>query len=113
MASIGGNQVRDRLAAAFGEFNRQSRPSKGRKYPESLRKMVREAAGAGLSKPELMKLTGMSDSALRYAVDRVAPNGRGRMASSVRRLEVVTDGPEPACDGNQLTIRLPSGISRP
>lgn len=35
--------------AAFSEFNRQSRPATGRRYPENLKKMVREAVAAGLT----------------------------------------------------------------
>lgn len=111
MASNSGNQVREKLQVAFAEFNRQSRRSKGRRYPPQLQKMVREAAAAGLSKSELMKLTGMSDSAMRYAVGQTPAKAKPQArTASVRRLEVVSAASEPLGESSKLTIRLPSGV---
>ena len=109
------DDLRTLIKRRFADFNRHSSPSRGRKYPAELRDLVKQGAAAGIRQIELIDLTGMSQAAIKYAVDNpkpmVAKKKRG-LALAPLRLEVV----EPANhlqfqEPRSLVVRLPSGVT--
>lgn len=91
------------IKSRFQEFNRRSSPSTGRRYPNDLRELVQRGIAAGIRPADLKRLTGMSQTAIRYALAKAKP-------AKPRRLEVVGLAPIQSASSS-LVIRLPSGIS--
>lgn len=100
-----------RIKARFAEFNKTSSPSKGRKYPEELMALVRQALLDGSEPSTLCQLTGVSSTAMsRWAEAATSAQGRRQAPKAKpRRLDVVNDGPS-MCAGPAL-VRLPSGVT--
>lgn len=74
--------IQDKLIICFTEFNQASKPSKGRRYPDHLKKLVAEALSCGIRSSTVRRLTGMSDTAIKRHVDKIK-------LTVPRRLEVV------------------------
>lgn len=91
------------IKSRFQEFNRRSSPSRGRKYPNDLRNLVQRGIAAGIPPADLKRLTGMSQTAIRYARTKA-------QTAKPRRLEVVGMALVQLAS-RPLVIRLPSGIS--
>lgn len=108
--------VRKRIKEAFTEFNRNSAPSHGRRYPIELRQLIFQGHLAGLKPKELMRLSGMSSTAVTYATKKnsrsgaLLPHKQKSKSLAPRRLEVVSELVEPVEDRSPLVIRLPSGV---
>ena len=95
------------IKSRFAEFNRQSSASRGRKYPEALRKLVCEGNAAGIGVSDLRRLTGMSQTAIKWAL----ANAKTRLPAP-RRLEVVGSPVfESRPASSPLIVRLPSGVT--
>ena len=110
------NQSTDSLRALikerFGTLNRQSLPSRGRKYPQELRELVRQGASAGIAPVELSRLSGMSSTAVKGALEKKSRVvAAKRKVLPARRLEVVGVVAEPRRCPTGLVVRLPSGVS--
>ena len=90
----------------FAEFNRQSSPSRGRKYPPELRELICRGSEAGIGPMDLRRLSGMSDTAIKCTLAKVKSKP---MAS--RRLEVVGLPVESRQRASPLIVRLPSGVT--
>ena len=99
----------------FSEFNRRSAPSRGRKYPTELRELVCQGIAAGIRPVELKRLTGMSQTAIRFALSNAKPIKPKMATTSAKlakpRLLEVVGFPSMGASISTLIIRLPSGIS--
>ena len=98
------SDLHDLIKNRFSEFNRNSSPSRSRKYPLDLRELVARGGAAGISKKELRRLTGMSETAIIRALIKTK-------IPAPRRLEVVDLPVGPRLNPIPLKIRLPSGVT--
>lgn len=105
------DDIQARVRARFGEFNRTSSSSKGRKYPEELRALVSQASAEGVEISTLCKLTGASSTAVaRWCrAPKALSSRRPLKPATSRRLEVV--GSDIAKRHQPIVVRLPSGVS--
>lgn len=105
------DDIQARVKARFGEFNRTSSPSRGRKYPKELRALVSQASAEGVELSTLGELTGASSTALaRWCqAAKLPPPRRPRPPAKSRRLEVV--GGDADKRPQPILVRLPSGVS--
>jgi hypothetical protein len=111
MKVVGAQQIDDvraEVRSRFAEFNRTSSPSKGRKYPKSLKTLVCRALAEGVDLSSLKGLTGVSPSAL-LRWNQSEKVARQTPARKPRRLAVV--GGEFPEHHRPIVVRLPSGIS--
>ena len=92
----------------FAEFNRHSSATRGRKYPNALRELVREGGAAGIRPSDLRRLTGMSQTAIKCTLAKAKAKPK---VAAPRRLEVVGSPAEPVKVSNSLVVRLPSGVT--
>jgi hypothetical protein len=90
----------------FSEFNRRSAPSRGRKYPTELRELVCRGIAAGIRLVDMKQLTGMSVTAIRFALAKAKPE----KSLKPRRLEVVGLPAEMRPPSSPVIVRLPSGV---
>lgn len=104
------DDVRVDIKNRFANLNRQCTPSKGRKYPEELRDLVRQGAQVGIGPRELRRLSGMSESAVRYALSQKRLPEAVVKLPPPRRLEVVDSSASPPRAGS-IAVRLPSGVT--
>ena len=110
----------------FAEFNRHSSPSRGRKYPQELKDLVRQGAAAGIKPGELKRLSGMSDTAIKGALSKkggqiprqaaavpklVPAVMRAAAKAAPRRLEVVQTTTHAPCLTQPIVVRLKSGVA--
>lgn len=100
------------IKARFAEFNKSSLPSQGRKYPNELQALVKQALSEGAEPATLCRLTGVSSTAIsRWRTKaKSAKAPRSSKLAAPRRLEVVGSG----ADGKvraAVVIRLPSGVT--
>lgn len=106
-----------RIKTRFADFNKASQPRKGRKYPDELMAMVRQAIREGAAAPALCQITGVSSSAMsrwaRAAEVEAAPARRPeRAVRPPRRLDVVGQGtPKAVPAKGPVVVRLPSGVT--
>lgn len=100
------SELQDLIKNRFSEFNRSSSPSRGRKYPPELRELVARGSAAGMSKKELRRLTGMSETAIIMALVKAKTK-----TPAPRRLEVVDLPVGARLKPMPLIIRLPSGVT--
>ena len=105
------DNIQVRVKAGFAEFNGSSSPSKGRKYPEELQSLVRQAYSEGVELSTLGHLTAASKTALaRWCkATEVAPARHPTKPLKARRLEVVR--PDVDKRTSSIVVRLPSGVS--
>jgi hypothetical protein len=59
------NDLQNLIKNRFAEFNGQSSPSRGRKYPAELRELICRGSEAGIGPMDLRRLSGMSDTAIK------------------------------------------------
>ena len=106
-----GDDIQVKIKAKFGEFNRTSSPSKGRKYPKELQTLACQASAEGVTLSTLCELTGASSTALtRWCQAVKAPSPRRQLPPpKARRLEVV--GSDVDKRHQPIVVRLPSGVS--
>lgn len=105
------DDIQSHLKSSFAEFNRTSSPSKGRRYPQNLQTLVRQASEAGVALSTLVELTGASSTALsRWCTSaKVRPARRQIKGPKARRLEVIGSNVERR--GPAVVVRLPSGVA--
>lgn len=109
--------LRDKIQKSFAEFNRRSSPSRGRRYTSDLRNLVCQARQAGLSLVEIQRLSGMSKSAVGFALGKTAIASKHQDTRPiVRQLKVVpSDGGNLRTEDHvksyrpKIVVRLPSG----
>jgi hypothetical protein len=100
------NDLQNLIKSRFAEFNRQSSPSRGRKYPPELRELICRGSAAGIGQMDLKRLSGMSDTAIRGTLAKA----KAKPVAS-RRLEVV-DAPSVSEQRSKpLIVRFPSGVT--
>lgn len=100
------NDLQNLIKNRFAEFNRQSSPSRGRKYPPELRELICRGSEAGISPMDLRRLSGMSDTAIKSTLAKSKSK-----PVAWRRLEVVGTAVEPEQRSSPLIVRLPSGVT--
>lgn len=103
-------ELQNLIKTRFTEFNRQSSPSRGRRYPPELRELVQRGHAAGIGPMELKRLSGMSETAIKCILVKVKSIAKSKPVAS-RRLEVVGLPFEPRQKMSPLTVRLPSGVT--
>ncbi len=105
------DDLQAKIKSRFGEFNRSSSPSKGRRYPEELRVMVRQAITEGADPVALRQITGISPTAMKQwaSVSKHVSTRRTDKPSAPRRLEVI-DG-KASNRRAPVVVRLLSGIT--
>ena len=108
------DSLRALIKDRFADFNRSSKPSRGRKYPVELRELIREGHLTGIPPRDLEELSGMSLTAIKGAV---ALKTRRQVVSAPpipkapRRLEVVGSAADSRPLSSSVMIRLPSGVT--
>jgi hypothetical protein len=105
------DDLQTKIKSRFAEFNRSSSPSKGRRYPEELQKLVRQALEDGVGPTVVRDLTGISSTALQRWSKAAKPARARRLTkpSAPRRLAVVRD--VAGKRRSPIVVRLPSGVS--
>ena len=103
-------ELQNLIKNRFAEFNRQSSPSRGRRYPPELRELVQRGHAAGIGPMELKRLSGMSETAIKYILAKVKAIAKSKPLAP-RRLEVVGLPFEPRQKLVPLIVRLPSGVT--
>ncbi len=99
-------ELQNLIKNRFAEFNRQSSPSRGRRYPHELRELVQRGSAAGIGPMELKRLSGMSETAIKCILAKVKTKAK---PLAPRRLEVVGLPVEQST--SPLIVRLPSGVT--
>ncbi len=89
----------------FTEFNRSGPPSQGRRYPRELKELICQAGVQGVKPAILVRLTGLSTSAVTRWLATAAP-----APVAARRLAVVDTSP-PREVIAPIIVRLPSGVT--
>ncbi len=103
--------IRDLLREGFRDFYSQRKHRKHMRVSDSLKLLVKKAAGQGVTKGEIARITGMPRSTLYSIIEggKCLPLAKDlEMRPTeipVRRLEVIQSRPQ-----TQVTIWLPSGI---
>ena len=103
--------LRSLIRGRFAKFDREQVRTKGRRYPQELRDLVRQGIVAGISIAEIMRLSGMSKSAVAFARGSKCAEADSSLAKKVlpaRRLEVVGTG---IGSSPEIVARLPSGVT--
>ncbi len=105
------DELQTKLKSRFGEFNRTSSASQGRRYPEELRALVRQAIAEGADPVALRQITGISPTAMKQWVSGRTPASTRRTdkPSAPRRLEVIDD--KASKRQAAIVVRLQSGIT--
>src|SRR4051812_12129557 len=80
--STPGDTCHQELKKKFAAFNQTRPKSKGRRYPAELRQLVEQAGAEGMRRADLLRLTGLSATALSRWLASPAE-------AKPRRLEVV------------------------
>lgn len=107
-------ELKTNIKERFAEFNRNSVASTGRQYPKDLRALIIQGHIAGLKRSALNALSGMSTTAISYAIKSNKVGSHHPKSTHIkktpRRLEVVADVLPSRSNRNPLVIRLPSGV---
>ena len=104
------DEFQNEIRRCFSEFHRRYSPSKGRKYPEELRGLVRQARSGGIAPARIQEITGVSRSAiLQWSKSAKGTSIERTTPPAARRLEVI--GEQRGHQNIFAVIKFPSGIA--